>query len=160
MGGGLPLESVKIKITTNNYEEPVSKSLLTSNTPMALLTHPFPSAPLCLASSSQVVAVAATTHGLSEPLQLRAGPTEPRSDAASARREPVPTGTGWEQLPAGSEACHSYKAPISGALTWCGSQNGSGETRTAGVKARRGSGVCGLPLPPGPPPFPSGESNM
>lgn len=55
MGGWylLLLQSVKIKITTNSYEEPVSKSLLTRNTPTALLTHPFPSAPLCLASSSQ-----------------------------------------------------------------------------------------------------------
>lgn len=53
MGHLLLLESVKIKITTNNYEEPVSKSLLTRNTPTALLTHPFPSASLCLASSSQ-----------------------------------------------------------------------------------------------------------
>lgn len=89
----------------------------------------------------RVVAAATTTHGLSEPLQVRAGPTEPRSDAASAtataRRTPVPTGTGWEQLPAGSGVCHCYKAPISGAPTWCCSQNGSGETRTAGVKARK-----------------------
>lgn len=98
-GGGhpRPLESVKIKITTNNYEEPVSKSLLTRNTPMALLTHPFPSAPLCLASSSQ------------ESWQLQRRPTASASRCSSApvlpsraATPPAPAARPSLRVPAGS----------------------------------------------------------
>lgn len=84
MGHLLPPESVKITITIMYHEETVSKSSLTPNTPTALLTHPFPSAPFCLASSPP--RVLARCSGDPRPQRAAAGPR--RSSKATQRRSP------------------------------------------------------------------------
>lgn len=167
MGHLLPPESVKIKITINYPEEPVSKSSLTPNTPTALLTHPFPSAPLCLASLPQE-SWQLQQRATASASRCRSAPVLQGHAAPPPAPQPPPAARPSLRVPAegnfrpGSEACHIYKAPFSGAQILCFSHNGSKETMTTEEKGReRKQRLPALVLhfPFGPPPFSSRESN-